>query len=67
VKPYVIYTVRPSDGGCGEVKRVAIVGGGQPEKGDYIDPNGEFQYMGWKKLVGADGFPTDIRVLKARR
>jgi hypothetical protein len=49
------------------VKRVAIVGGGQPEKGDYIDPNGEFQYMGWKKLVGADGFPTDIRVLKARR
>lgn len=67
VKPYVIYMVRPSDGGCGEVKRVAIVGGGQPEKGDYIDPNGEFQYMGWKKLVGADGFPTDIRVLKARR
>ncbi|MBC3209097.1 hypothetical protein HU755_20020 [Pseudomonas sp. SWRI111] len=67
VKPYVIYAVRPSDGGCGEVKRVAVVGGGSVEKGDYIDQKGEFQYLGWKKLVGADGFPTDIRVLKARR
>ncbi|WP_095125926.1 hypothetical protein [Pseudomonas sp. Irchel s3a12] len=67
VKPYVIYTVRPSDGGCGEVKRVAVVGGRSVEKGDYIDERGEFQYLGWKKLVGADGFPTDIRVLKARR
>ncbi len=67
VKPYVIYTVRPSDGGCGEVKRIAVVGGRSVEKGDYIDEKGEFQYLGWKKLVGADGFPTDIRVLKARR
>ncbi|MCL9801769.1 hypothetical protein [Pseudomonas sp. AKS31] len=67
VKPYVIYTVSPSDGGCGEVKRVAVVGGRSVEKGDYIDEKGEFQYLGWKKLVGADGFPTDIRVLKARR
>lgn len=67
VKPYVIYTVRPSDGGCGEEKHVAIVGGRSVEKGDYIDERGEFQYVGWKKLVGADGFPTDIRVLKARR
>lgn len=67
VKPYVIYTVRPSDGGCGEVKRVAVVGGRSVEKGDYIDEKGEFQYLGWKKLVSADGFPTDIRVLKARR
>ncbi|PMQ09013.1 hypothetical protein PseAD21_22155 [Pseudomonas sp. AD21] len=67
VKPYVIYTVRPSDGGCGEVKRVAVVGGRSVEKGDYIDEKGEFQYLGWKKLVGADGFPTDVRVLKARR
>ncbi|MEN5311399.1 hypothetical protein [Pseudomonas koreensis] len=67
VKPYVIYTVRPSDGGCGEEKRVAIVGGRSVEKGDYIDERGEFQYVGWKKIVGADGFPTDIRVLKARR
>jgi len=67
VKPYVIYTVRPSDGGCGEVKRVAVVGGRSVEKGDYIDERGEFEYLGWKKLVGADGFPTDIRVLKARR
>lgn len=66
-KPYVIYTVRPSDGGCGEVKRVAVVGGRSVEKGDYIDEKGEFQYLGWKKLVGADGFPTDIRVLKVRR
>lgn len=67
VKPYVIYTVRPSDGGCGEEKRVAIVGGRSVEKGDYIDERGEFQYVGWKKIVGADGFATDIRVLKARR
>ncbi|MFJ2489214.1 hypothetical protein [Pseudomonas sp. NPDC087639] len=67
VKPYVIYTVRPSDGGCGEVKRVAIMGGRAVEKGDYIDERGEFQYLGWKNIVGADGFPTDIRVLKARR
>ncbi|VVQ31799.1 hypothetical protein [Pseudomonas fluorescens] len=67
VKPYVIYTVRPSDGGCGEVKRVAVVGGRSVEKGDYIDEKGEFQYLGWKKLVGADGFPTDIRVLEVLR
>lgn len=67
VKPYVIYTVRPSDGGCGEVKRVAIMGGQAVEKGDYIDERGEFQYVGWKKITGADGFPTDIRVLKVRR
>jgi hypothetical protein len=66
VKPYVIYTVRPSDGGCGEVKRVAVVGGRSVEKGDYIDEKGEFQYLGWKKLVGADGSSTDIRVLKIR-
>ncbi|MDR9864718.1 hypothetical protein [Pseudomonas baetica] len=67
VKPYVIYTVRPSDGGCGEVKRVAIMGGRAVEKGDYIDEKGEFQYLGWKKITAADGFPTDIRVLKVRR
>ncbi|MBA5980259.1 hypothetical protein HT737_09735, partial [Pseudomonas sp. MD195_PC81_125] len=47
--------------------RIAVVGGRSVEKGDYIDEKGEFQYLGWKKLVGADGFPTDIRVLKARR
>lgn len=64
VKPYVIYTVRPSDGGCGEEKRVAVLGGRPVEKGDYIDEHGIFQYVGWKKLVGADGFATDIRVLK---
>ena len=67
VKPYVIYTVRPSDGGCGEVMRVAVVGGRAVEKGDYIDEKGKFQYVGWKKLAGADGFPTDIRVLKLLR
>jgi hypothetical protein len=66
VKPYLIYTVQPSDGGCGEVKRVAIMGGRSVEKGDYIDQRGEFQYIGWKKIVTADGFPTDIRVLKVR-
>jgi hypothetical protein len=32
VKPYVIYTVRPSDGGCGEVKRIAVVGGRSVER-----------------------------------
>jgi len=67
VKPYVIYTVRPSDGGCGEEKRVAVLGGRSVEKGDYIDERGTFQYVGWKKLVGVDGFPTDIRVVKALR
>lgn len=66
VKPYVIYTVNASDGGCGEEKRVAVLGGRPVEKGDYIDERGIFQYVGWKKLVGADGFPTEIRVVKAR-
>jgi hypothetical protein len=37
------------------------------EKDDYIDERATFQYVGWKKLVGADGFPTDIRVVKALR
>jgi hypothetical protein len=37
VKPYVIYTVRPSDGGCGEEKRVAIVGGRSVEKGTELE------------------------------
>ncbi|PNG42004.1 hypothetical protein DMX02_30630 [Pseudomonas jessenii] len=50
-----------------EVKRVAVVGGRSVEQGDYIDERDELQYLGWKKLVGADGAATDIRALKAHR
>ncbi|MFJ2684592.1 hypothetical protein ACIOYV_12730 [Pseudomonas sp. NPDC087342] len=67
VKPYVIYTVRPWDGNCAVYKRVAVLGGETVERGDDIDENGIFQYVGWKTLTGADGFPFDIRVVKARK
>lgn len=67
VKPYVIYTASASSGGCGEEKRVAVLGAKSVERGDWIDPDGVFEYVGWTKIVGADGFATDIRVLKARR
>jgi diaminopimelate decarboxylase len=65
VKPYVVYTVHRSDGSCGVYKYVAVLGGETVERGDYINPKGIFQYVGWKKLAGADGFPIDVRVVKA--
>lgn len=65
VKPYVIYTAHRSDGNCAANKRVAVLGGRTVERGDEIDEDGIFRYVGWKKLHGADGFPIDIRVVKA--
>lgn len=65
VKPYVIYTVGASDGACAVHKNVAVLNGKMVERGDNIDRDGIFQYVGWKTLAGADGFPVDIRVVKA--
>lgn len=65
VKPYVVYTVHRSDGSCGVYKHVAVLGGEKVERGDFIDEEGIFQYVGWKKLPSADGFPIDVRVVKA--
>jgi hypothetical protein len=65
VKPYVVYTVHRSDGSCGVYTNVAVLGGETVERGDYINQKGIFQYVGWKKLAGADGFPIDVRVVKA--
>jgi hypothetical protein len=42
-----------------------VLSGETVERGDYIDQKGIFQYVGWKKLAGADGFPIDVRVVKA--
>lgn len=69
VQPYVIYTVQASNGGCGEKKRVAILrSGGEPvELGDWIEQDAYYEYLGWKKLVGANGFPTEVRTLRQRR
>ncbi|MGF6088219.1 hypothetical protein [Pseudomonas sp. 18173] len=64
-KPYVVYTVRRSDGSCGIYKHVAVLGGEMVERGDFIDEKGVFQYVGWKKLAGPEGFPIDVRVVKA--
>jgi hypothetical protein len=50
---------------CGVYKYVAVLGGETVERGDYINQDGTFQYVGWKKLAGADGFPIDVRVVKA--
>ncbi|MFL1528443.1 hypothetical protein [Pseudomonas sp. O230] len=63
VKPYVIYTVGPDDG-CGINRNVAVLGGKVPEWGEYIDDEVVYQYVGWKKLPGQDGFPVNIRVVK---
>jgi len=65
VKPYVIYTAHRSDGNCAVHKRVAVLGGEMVERGDEIDENGIFQYVGWKRLAGPQGFPIDVRVVKA--
>jgi len=64
VEPYVIYTVGPSDGICAINRNVAVLGGKEVEWGDYIDEKATFQYVGWKKLPGEDGFPLNIRVVK---
>ena len=64
VEPYVIYTVGPSDGRCAINRNVAVLGGKAAEWGDYIDEEEIFQYVGWKKLPGQDGFPINIRVVK---
>ena len=65
VEPYVIYTVGPSDGRCAINRNVAVLGGKAAEWGEYIDEDEIFQYVGWKKLPGQDGFPVNIRVVKA--
>lgn len=65
VKPYVIYTVGPDDGTCAINRNVAVLGGKVAEWGEYIDEEAIFQYVGWKKLPGQDGFPVNIRVVKA--
>lgn len=63
-KPYVIYTVHRSDGSCGVYKHVAVLGGEMVERGDFIDEQETFQYVGWKKLAGPDGFLIDTQVVK---
>ena len=64
VKPYVIYTAHPDEGNCAIYKGVAVLGGEMVERGDTIDQDAVFQYVGWKKLEGPGGFPIDIRVVK---
>ena len=56
VKPYVIYTVRPSDGGCGEVKRVAVVGGRSVEKGDTLMRRASFSIWAGRSLLALMDF-----------
>lgn len=64
-RPYVIYTVGAPDGTCVHHRNVAVLNGKRVDRGDNIDRDGIFQYVGWKELEGADGFPVDIRVVKA--
>lgn len=67
VKPYVIYTAHPDEGSCAVYKEVAVLGGEMVERGETIDQEAIFQYVGWKKLEGPGGFPIDIRVVKVRK
>ncbi len=67
VKPYVVYVVGPNSGSCAVYKEVAVLGGAMVERGDPIDEDLIFQYVGWKKLKGAGGFPINIRVVKVRK
>jgi hypothetical protein len=67
VKPYVIYTAHPDEGNCAVYKEVAVLGGEMVERGETIDEDAIFQYVGWKKLEGAGGFPIDVRVVKVRK
>ena len=66
-KPYVIYTAHPDEGSCAIYREVAVLGGAMVERGDTIDRDTIFQYVGWKKLEGAGGFPIDIQVVKVRK
>ncbi|WP_426205802.1 hypothetical protein [Pseudomonas sp. TWP3-1] len=66
VKPYVIYTAHPDEGSCAIYREVAVLGGELVERGETIDQEAVFQYVGWKKLEGPGGFPIDIRVVKVR-
>lgn len=67
VKPYVIYTAHPDEGSCAVYKEVAVLGGESVERGETIDQDAIFQYVGWKTLEGPGGFPVDIRVVKVRQ
>ncbi|VVO70925.1 hypothetical protein PS876_01284 [Pseudomonas fluorescens] len=67
VKPYVIYTAHPDEGSCAVYKEVAVLGGERVERGETLDQDAIFQYVGWKTLEGAGGFPVDIRVVKVRK
>jgi hypothetical protein len=67
VKPYVIYTAHPDEGSCAVYKEVAVLGGEMVERGETIDQDAIFQYVGWKTLEGPGGFPVDIRVVKVRQ
>jgi hypothetical protein len=67
VKPYVVYVVGPNSGSCAVYKEVAVLGGPMVERGDPIDEDLIFQYVGWKTLKGAGGFPIKIRVVKVRK
>lgn len=66
-KPYVIYTAHPDEGSCAIYREVAVLGGKMVERGEAIDRDAIFQYVGWKKLEGAGGFPIDIQVVKVRK
>jgi len=67
VKPYVIYNTHPDEGSCAIYREVAVLGGAMVERGDTIDRNAIFQYVGWKRLEGPGGFPVDIQVVKIRK
>ena len=67
VKPYVIYNTHPDEGSCAIYREVAVLGGAMVDRGDTIDRDTIFQYVGWKKLEGPGGFPVDIQVVKVRK
>jgi len=67
IKPYVICTAHSDEGSCAIYRAVAVLGGAIVERGDTIDRDAIFQYVGWKKQEGAGGFPIDIQVVKVRK
>ncbi|MBP1145744.1 hypothetical protein JOE33_002667 [Pseudomonas sp. PvP027] len=65
VEPYVIYTTAPRfNGPCGSVKKFAIRGTRGVNSGDWINPDAQFRYVGWQKILAPNGFKIRIQALE---
>lgn len=65
VEPYVIYTTAARfNGPCGSVKKFAIKGTHGVNSGDWINPDAQFKYIGWQKILAPNGFQVRMQALE---